>query len=85
MQKLSSDFEQLFLVKKGLCIFKEQIWLPNRKCHGKIKNVTKRLCHCPWSPNIYMFEADWMSSVQDMTYYYSIIAIFLNFYLSKVK
>ena len=34
---------------------------------------------------IYMFEADWMSSVQDMTYYYSVIGVFLNFFLSKVK
>ena len=34
---------------------------------------------------IYKSEADWMSSVQDMTYYYSIIGIFLNFFLSKVK
>ena len=31
---------------------------------------------------IYKFEADWMSSFQDMTYYYSIIGIFLNFFLS---
>ena len=34
---------------------------------------------------IYMFEADQMSSFQDMTYYDSIIGIFLNFFLSKVK
>ena len=34
---------------------------------------------------IYKFEADWMSSFQDMIYYYSIIVIFLNFFLSKVK
>ena len=34
---------------------------------------------------IYKFEADWMSSFQDMTYCDSIIGIFLNFFLSKVK
>ena len=34
---------------------------------------------------IYKFEADQMSSFQDMTYYDSIIGIFLNFFLSKVK
>ena len=34
---------------------------------------------------IYMFEADQMSSFQDMTYYDSIIGIFLNFFLFKVK
>ena len=34
---------------------------------------------------IYKFEADWMSSFQDMTYYNSIVGIFLNFFLSKVK
>ena len=31
------------------------------------------------------FEAYQMSSFQDMTYYDSIIGIFLNFFLSKVK
>ena len=30
------DFEQFYLVKTSLCIFKEQIWLPNRKCYQKI-------------------------------------------------
>ena len=34
---------------------------------------------------IYMFEVNQMSSFQDMTYYNSIIGIFLNFFLSKVK
>ena len=33
---------------------------------------------------IYKFEADWISSFQDMIYYDSIIGIFLNFILSKV-
>ena len=30
------DFEQFYLVKTSLCIFKEQIWLSNRKCYQKI-------------------------------------------------
>ena len=34
---------------------------------------------------IYKFEADPMSSFQDMAYYDSIIGIFVNFFLSKVK
>ena len=51
--------------------------MENIKCYN-------RLCHCP-GVQIYKFEADWMSSFQDMTYYYSIIGIFLNFFLSKVK
>ena len=34
---------------------------------------------------IYKFEADQMSSFQDMTYYGSIIGIFLNIFLSKVR
>ena len=34
---------------------------------------------------IHKLEADQMSSFQDMTYYASIIGIFLNFILSKVK
>ena len=33
---------------------------------------------------LYKFEADRMSSFQDMTYYDLIIGIFLNFFLSKV-
>ena len=34
---------------------------------------------------IYKFEADRMSSFQNMTYYDSIIGSFLNFFLSKIK
>ena len=34
---------------------------------------------------IYKFEANRMSSFQDMTYYDLTIGIFLNFFLSKVK
>ena len=28
--------------KTTLCIFKEQIWLPNRKCYGKINSILTR-------------------------------------------
>ena len=34
---------------------------------------------------VYKFEADHTSSFQDMTYYDSIIGIFLNVFLSKVN
>ena len=33
----SSDFEHFFLVKNNFVSFKEQIWLPNKKCYGKNK------------------------------------------------
>ena len=67
MQELSSDLEQFFLVKKALCIFKEQIWLPNKKCYGKYKILQTGhvIAH---GVQIYKFEVDWMSSFQDMTY-----------------
>ena len=36
MQGFSSDFEQFFWSKTAVFVyFKEQIWLPNRKCYGK--------------------------------------------------
>ena len=39
----------------------------------------------PLESRLYNFEADWMSSFQNMTYYDSISGIFLNFFLSMVK
>ena len=36
LQRLWSDFDQFFPVKNNFVYFKEQIWLPNRKCYGKI-------------------------------------------------
>ena len=70
--------------KTTLCIFKEHIWLPNRKCYKKYEMLLTGsvIAH---GVQIYKFEADWMSSFQDMTYYDSIIGIFLNFFLSMVK
>ena len=50
----------------------------------KMCNVTKGTVIAP-GVQIYKFEADWMSSFQDKTYYASIIGIFLKFLLSKVK
>ena len=53
---ISRDFQvilsSLSSSKTTLCIFKEQIWLPNRKCYGKLWNVINSFCHCCWSPNI---------------------------------
>ena len=37
MERLSSDFKQFFLVKNNFLYFKEQMWLPNRKCYEKNK------------------------------------------------
>ena len=71
-------------MRKTLCIFKEQIWLPNRKCYGDNMKCYKQNVIAP-GVQIYKFEADQMSIFQDMTYSHSIIGIFLNFFLSKVK
>ena len=50
----------------------------NIKCY-------KQALSLPFGVQIYKFEADWMSNFQDVTYKYSIIGIFLNFFSSKVK
>ena len=64
--------------------FKEQIWLTNRKCYKKYEMLHIGSVIAP-GVQIYKFEADQMSSFQDMAYYDSIIGIFLNFFLSKVE
>ena len=84
MQGLSSDFEWFFLVKNNFVYFKEQIWLPNWNPMEKYEMLQTGSTIAPGG-QIYKFEEDQMSSFQDMTYYVSIIGIFLNFFLSKVK
>ena len=44
-QRLSSDFEQFFLAKNNFSIFKEQVWLPRRRCYGEnIVVLTRKKC-----------------------------------------
>ena len=57
---ICSDFQVILSSSswsKNLCIFKEQIWLPDRKCYGKMNSVLTRKKCSKWldTPCIWIF------------------------------
>ena len=70
--------------KTTLCILKDKYGSQTGNAMEKHKMLWTGSIIAP-GVQIYKFKADQMSSFQDMTYYDSIIGIFLNLFLSKAN
>ena len=79
-KKLSSDFEQFFLVKNNFYVFLGTNMTTKYEMLCKKYEILWTGSIIAPGVQIFNFEADQMSHFQDMKYYDSIVGIILNFF-----